>query len=62
VEKALKAIEHKLTVDIKLESVNDNVWHSPNAINVKITYKSVKNPNWLMIDMDFDEDWFSQEI
>jgi hypothetical protein len=25
VEKALKAIEHKLTVDIKLESVNDNV-------------------------------------
>ena len=62
VEKALKAIEHKLTVDIKLESVSDNVWHSPGGIEVKIKYKSVNNPNWIPLEYVFDEKWFSQEI
>ena len=62
VEKALKAIEHKLVVDIELESVNDNVWHSPGGIEVKIKYKSVNNPNWIPLEYVFGEKWFSQEL
>ena len=62
VEKALKAIEHKLTVDIKLENVNGNVWYDQSAIEVNIKYKSVKNPNWISLEYVFDENWFSQEL